>query len=73
MSDSCKKCPIGSFVNLSDAPGKSHFDCKACPTGESLDYIWFNSNIPAADLERELSHLRRIHDIIAHDKTIHKL
>ena len=35
-SDSCKRCPDGSFVHLSDAPGKSHFDCKACPRGESL-------------------------------------
>ncbi|XP_067048531.1 uncharacterized protein [Acropora muricata] len=33
VSDSCKRCPDGSFVRLSDAPGKSHFDCKACPTG----------------------------------------
>ncbi|XP_044165231.1 uncharacterized protein LOC122949163 [Acropora millepora] len=33
VSASCKRCPDGSFVHLNDAPGKSHFDCKACPTG----------------------------------------
>ena len=47
VSDSCKRCPDGSFVHLSHAPGKSHFDCKACPTGESLDYLSFNLNMPA--------------------------
>ena len=75
MSDSCKRCPDGSFVHLSDAPGKSHFDCKACPTGEALDFIWLDLNMPASDLEREFSHLRCIlHDFILHfcDKTINK-
>ncbi|XP_067029763.1 uncharacterized protein [Acropora muricata] len=33
VSATCKRCPDGSFVHLNDAPGKSHFDCKACPTG----------------------------------------
>ena len=44
VSDSCKRCPNGSFVHLNDAPGKSHFDCKACPTGETLEYVWLNFN-----------------------------
>ena len=75
VSDSCKRCQDGSFVHLSDAPGKSHFDCKACPSGELLDYLWFNLNMPAPDLERELSHLRcTLYAFIPYfsDKTVNK-
>ena len=40
VNDSCKRCPNGTFVHLNDAPGKSHFECKSCPTGETLELIY---------------------------------
>ena len=43
-SDGFKRFPTGSFVNLNDAPGKSRFDCKACPTGKIVEYVWLNCN-----------------------------
>ena len=63
VNDSCKRCPNGSFVHLNDAPGKSHFDCKACPTGETLELIYGYILIKmfVSDLKRKLSHFSRQH------------
>ncbi|XP_068749385.1 uncharacterized protein [Montipora capricornis] len=33
VSDSCKRCPNGTFVHFNKAPGKSYFDCSACSQG----------------------------------------
>ncbi|XP_068690433.1 putative leucine-rich repeat-containing protein DDB_G0281931 [Montipora foliosa] len=33
VSDSCQRCPIGTFVHKNKAPGKSALDCSACPQG----------------------------------------
>ncbi|XP_068695970.1 uncharacterized protein [Montipora foliosa] len=32
-SDSCLRCPNGTFIHKSKAPGKSARDCNACPQG----------------------------------------
>ncbi|CAH3118332.1 unnamed protein product, partial [Porites lobata] len=31
VNDSCLHCKNGTFVHYNNAPGKSPFDCKACP------------------------------------------
>ena len=33
VSDSCKRCPNGTFVHKNKAPGKSYFDCSSCSQG----------------------------------------
>ena len=38
VSDSCKRCPNGTFVHINKAPGKSYFDCSNCPQGKILEY-----------------------------------
>lgn len=34
VSDSCLKCPNGTFVHYNKAPGVSPLDCIACPQGK---------------------------------------
>ncbi|XP_068756646.1 uncharacterized protein [Montipora capricornis] len=36
VSDSCKRCPIGTFVHKNKASGKSSLDCSTCPEGTNL-------------------------------------
>ena len=59
MNDGCKRCPNGTFVHLNNAPGKSHFDCKSCPTGETQEPIYgcILIRMFVSDHERDLSHL----------------
>ena len=38
VSDSCKRCPIGTFVHKNKAPGKSSLSCSTCPEGQILEY-----------------------------------
>ena len=36
VSDSCLRCPNGTFVSENDAPGKRARDCRACPQGSTI-------------------------------------
>ena len=36
VNDSCLRCPNGTFVPYSKAPGKSARECIACPQGRHI-------------------------------------
>ena len=52
VNNSCRHCVNGTFVHYSKAPGKSPFDCKACPEGiltpqcNCISLRYFAGNLP---------------------------
>ena len=48
VSDSCLRCPDGTFVSENDAPGRSAKDCRACPQGSDIILLTFHLCLKAS-------------------------